>query len=151
MVEQKVKNVAPATLISEFLGAYILILTVGLNVMAKSPAGAWSIAASLMCMIYALGDVSGGKFNPAVSLAVFLSKADGHENIVRTLAEMASQIAGGVAAAFTYAGIYGGKAFPLGPGAGYAVSQALVAEVVFTFVLCAVVLCAAVHNNDGEG
>merc|ERR1719331_2096602 len=66
-------------LLSEFLGAYFLILTVGLNVMAKSPAGAWSIAASLMCMIYALGDVSGGKFNPAVSLAVLISGAADHD------------------------------------------------------------------------
>jgi aquaporin Z len=136
-------------LVSEFLGAYILVLTVGLNVMAKSPAGAFSIAASLMCMIYALGDVSGGKFNPAVSLAVFISKIkDGEESdhpITRTLGEMGAQIVGGIAAAFTYAGIYGGKAFPLGPGAGYFISQALVAETVFTFVLCLVVLCAAVH------
>merc|ERR1719198_2894043 len=78
-------------LLSEFLGAYILVLTVGLNVMAASPAGAWSIAASLMCMIYALGDVSGAKFNPAVSLAVFLSKQNDEENdhpISRIVPEM---------------------------------------------------------------
>merc|ERR1719440_2230375 len=117
--------------VSEFLGAYILILTVGLNVMGKSPAGAFSIAASLMCMIYALGDVSGAKFNPAVSLAVFLSKQKDSEEkpdapshpIARTLAEMGAQIGGGVAAGFTYAGIYGFKAFPLGPGAGYNIVQ----------------------------
>merc|ERR1719174_2339665 len=99
-------------------------------------------------MIYALGDVSGGKFNPAVSLAVLISGADDHD-VTRLVKEMVAQIAGGVAAAFTYAGIYGGKAFPLGPGAGYSLVQALVAEIVFTFVLCKVVLCAAVHNKDG--
>merc|ERR1719201_1425561 len=99
-------------------------------------------------MIYALGDVSGGKFNPAVSLAVLISGADDHD-ATRLVKEMVAQIAGGIAAAFTYAGIYGGKAFPLGPGAGYSLVQALVAEIVFTFVLCKVVLCAAVHNNDG--
>jgi len=140
--------------VSEFLGAYILILTVGLNVMGKSPAGAFSIAASLMCMIYALGDVSGAKFNPAVSLAVYISKIqDGEASdhpISRTVTEMAAQIAGGIAAAFTYAGIYGGKAFPLAPGAGYTIGQALTAETLFTFVLCLTVLCAAVHCKDGE-
>ena len=52
--------------VSEFIGTYFLILTVGLNVLMKSPAGALSIAASLMCMIYALGGVSGANFNPAV-------------------------------------------------------------------------------------
>merc|ERR1719453_588907 len=140
-------------LVSEFLGAYILILTVGLNVMGKSPAGAFSIAASLMCMIYALGDVSGAKFNPAVSLAVFISKMkDGAESdhpIGRTVTEMAAQIVGGIAAGFTYAGVYGMKAFPLGPGAGYSLGQALAAETIFTFVLCGVVLCAAVHVSGG--
>jgi len=135
--------------VSEFLGTYILVLTVGLNVMGKSPAGAFSIAASLMCMIYALGDVSGAKFNPAVSLAVLISKAEGHD-VTRTVTEMGAQIAGGIAAAFTYAGIYGGKAFPLGPGAGYTIGQALTAETIFTFVLCLTVLCAAVHCKDGE-
>ena len=55
---------------SEFIGTFFLVLTVGLNVLGKSPAGAWSIAASLMCMIYALGAVSGAHFNPAVTLAI---------------------------------------------------------------------------------
>jgi len=148
--EEKEVYSTVSMLVSEFLGAYILVLTVGLNVMAKSPAGAFSIAASLMCMIYALGDVSGGKFNPAVSLAVFISKikdAESDHPISRTVGEMGAQIVGGIAAAFTYAGIYGGKAFPLGPGAGYKLGQALGAETIFTFVLCLVVLCAAVHNK----
>merc|ERR1719174_1447215 len=57
-------------LLSEFLGTYILVLTVGLNVLGKSQAAAFSIAASLMCMIYALGDVSGAHFNPAVTVAI---------------------------------------------------------------------------------
>merc|ERR1719409_1721880 len=108
-------------------------------------------------MIYALGDVSGAKFNPAVSLAVFLTKQkDSSEDtpshpIARTLAEMGAQIGGGVVAGFTYAGIYGFKAFPLGPGAGYNIVQAVIAEVMFTFVLCLVVLCAAVYCKDNNG
>lgn len=53
-----------AKLCSEFLGTFFLVLTVGLNVIGKSPAPVWSIAASLMCMIYALGNCSGAHFNP---------------------------------------------------------------------------------------
>merc|ERR550537_2033580 len=60
---------------SEFLGTFFLVYTVGLNVLGGSPAPALSIAASLMCMIYALGGVSGGHFNPAVTLALSLSGA----------------------------------------------------------------------------
>merc|ERR1719352_252801 len=62
-----------AKLLSEFLGTYMLVLTVGLNVLSGSAAGAFSIACSLMCMIYALGSVSGAHFNPAVTVAIICS------------------------------------------------------------------------------
>jgi len=133
-----------AKLASEFIGTYILVLTVGLNVLGKSPAGAFSIAASLMCMIFALGDVSGANFNPAVSLALLIK---GVLDPATAGAYMGVQVLGGIAAAFTYSGIYSGDAFPLGPGAGYKTSQALVAETVFTMVLVLVVLCAAVDEK----
>merc|ERR1719401_1678671 len=64
------EDIRLSMLLSEFLGTFILTVTVGLNVLAKSPSGPWSIGAALMCMIYALGDVSGAHFNPAVTLAV---------------------------------------------------------------------------------
>merc|ERR1719182_1240733 len=59
--------------VSEFIGTFMLVLTVGLNVLTGSTAGAWSIAASLMCMIFALGNCSGAHFNPAVTVALMLS------------------------------------------------------------------------------
>ena len=59
-------------LVAEFVGTFMLVLTVGLHDLGKSKVGAFSIAASLMCMIYALGDVSGAHFNPAVTLAITL-------------------------------------------------------------------------------
>ena len=33
---------------SEFVSTYVLVLTVGLHVLGKSPAGAWSIDAALV-------------------------------------------------------------------------------------------------------
>merc|ERR1719408_544516 len=62
-----------AKLVSEFLGTFMLVLTVGLNVLSGSAAGAFSIAASLMCMIFALGTCSGAHFNPAVTTAILCS------------------------------------------------------------------------------
>merc|ERR1719456_1719636 len=61
-------------LCSEFIGTFFLVLTVGLNVLGKSTGPVWSIAASLMCMIYALGNCSGAHFNPAVTLAILASR-----------------------------------------------------------------------------
>merc|ERR1712232_1505359 len=59
----------------------------------------WSIAASLMCMIYALGNCSGGHFNPAVTLAVFLSgrnKIDATEAVYYACAPIVGGILGGL-------------------------------------------------------
>jgi len=128
-----------AILTSEFLGTYILVLTVGLNVLAKSPAAAFSIGASLMCMIYALGDVSGAHFNPAVTLAISIYGAGKDVALY-----MLVQIAGAIVAALTYVYIHFGESFPLGPGVGHTWTQVSIAEVVFTFVLCLIVLCTAV-------
>lgn len=129
-------------LASEFLGTYMLVLGVGLNVLGGSAAPVWSIAAGLMCMIFALGSVSGAHFNPAVTVAIL---ASGRDKISAKDACMyiPVQIIGGICAAFTYVVMENGKSFPLGPGKGFSWTQAAVAEVVFTFLLCYVVLSVA--------
>merc|ERR1740127_225548 len=130
-----------AKLVSEFLGTYMLVLTVGLNVLSGSAAGAFSIAASLMCMIFALGTVSGAHFNPAVTTAIICS-GRGKCAPAEGAQYMAVQIAGGTLAAFTYAFLMNGETFALKPPA-YKWSQVIVAEFVFTFVLAFVVLSVA--------
>jgi len=140
-------NTLRAALLSEFLGTFMLVLTVGLNVLGNSPAGAFSIAASLMCMIYAVGDVSGANFNPAVTLAIFASKMDPDLTAKKALYYVLAQLVGGYCAACTYVLIYQGKSFPLGPQPGYKYGQVAVAEIVFTFVLCYVVLAVAVSRQ----
>jgi len=134
-------------ILSEFLGTFMLVLTVGLNVLGKSPAGAFSIAASLMCMIYALGDVSGAHFNPAVTTAILLSGRCPEIDLKTTVKYFAAQLFGGVSAAYTYSFIHGGGSFALKPGAGFSLYSVFVAEAVFTFVLCYVVLAAAVSGT----
>jgi len=54
---------------AEFLGTFFVCLTISLNLMDPSAGAIWSIGACFMCVIYALGDVSGGVFNPALTLA----------------------------------------------------------------------------------
>lgn len=133
-------------LASEFIGTFFVVLTVGLNVLGKSPAPVFSIAASLMCMIYALETCSGAHFNPAVTLAIIVSgrdKCDPKEGI----AYMGVQILAGVFASVTYAVIHG-TTFPLQPGKDadgfeFTYVGAGFAEIVFTFVLCFVVLSVA--------
>lgn len=134
-------------LISELLGTYVLIVTVGLNVLGSSPAGAFSIAAGLTSMIYALGDVSGAHFNPAVTVAILASGRCPELTITKAATFIGAQIVGGILAACTYVFIYAGQAFPLAPVGKSTWYQVGVAEFVFTFVLCYVVLCVAVSSR----
>jgi len=131
-------------MISEFLGTFFLVLTVGLNVLGSSPAPALSIGASLMVMVYALGGVSGAHFNPAVTTALTLAGKSPAGDIPHY---MAAQLLGGLAAGLTYTSLVG-KAVPLAPGAGYSWSDAAFAEIVYTFVLCFVVLNVATLSGQ---
>lgn len=138
----------PATeLVSEFLGTYVLVLTVGLNVLGSSAGGAFSIAAGLTSMIYALGDVSGAHFNPAVTVAIMASGRCPELTPAKAATFIGTQIAGGVSAACTYVFIYAGQAFPLAPMGKSTWYQVGIAEFVFTFVLSYVVLCVAVSSR----
>jgi aquaporin Z len=136
-------NKALSCLLSEFLGTFILVVTVGFNVLGGSAAPAFSIAASLMCMIYALGNVSGAHFNPAVTLAILLSgRGKMNGGLGMAAGYMVVQILGGICAGLVYANTMG-KAFALGPVEPYGWPAAACAEIAFTFVLCFVVLSVA--------
>jgi len=129
-------------LIAEGIGTFMLVLTAGLNVLTESKAAAFSIAACLMVMIYAIGDISGGHFNPAVTIAI---RSSGR-NIIDTKTAglyMGVQLAAGLAGALTYAAVMGGVTFPIGPGRGFGWPGVSSAEFVYTFVLTFVVLCVA--------
>jgi aquaporin Z len=132
-------------LVSEFLGTYMLVLTVGLNVLSKSPAAVFSIASSLMCMIFALGSCSGAHFNPAVTTAIVLSgrgKCDAKDGAYYAI----TQIVAGIIAAFSYSMLNNGDKFGLKPeGSNW--TQIITAELIFTFVLAFVVLSVATVKN----
>merc|ERR1719263_2428789 len=92
-------------------------------------------------MIFALGTVSGAHFNPAVTMAIICS-GRGKCDPATGVKYMVVQIVGGICAAFTYAFLMNGETFALKPAA-YKWSQAITAELVFTFVLAFVVLSVA--------
>lgn len=126
-------------LTSEFIGTFFLVLTVGLNVLSSSKAAVFSIAASLTSMVYALSDVSGANFNPAVTVAISMRGKLAASDAVMYIA---AQLAAGVVASLFYVTITS-KGFPLGPGDGFGYVHVAVAEIIFTFVLCYVVLAVA--------
>eukprot|EP00747_Dinoflagellata_sp_TGD_P106111 gnl/TRDRNA2_/TRDRNA2_169766_c0_seq4.p1 gnl/TRDRNA2_/TRDRNA2_169766_c0~~gnl/TRDRNA2_/TRDRNA2_169766_c0_seq4.p1 ORF type:complete len:471 (+),score=71.06 gnl/TRDRNA2_/TRDRNA2_169766_c0_seq4:77-1489(+) len=132
-------------LTSEFLGTFVLAVTVGLNLITSSPATALSAGAALMCMIYSLGDVSGAHFNPAVTAAVVMSgrnKCSPSDGLMYA----AVQILAGLCAGFVYSGVSNGHSTlgfgsTSGPKALYSKYAACEVEFIFTFVLAMAVLC----------
>ena len=57
--------------VTEFIGTFGLVFTVGCAVMGKAALAPLAIGAALMVFVYAGGHIS-GHYNPAVSLAAYL-------------------------------------------------------------------------------
>jgi len=124
----------------EFIGTFFLVFTVGCTVIAPGAGGLAPVAigASLMVMVFAGGHVSGGHYNPAVTLAVWIrGKCETRDVVPYWLA----QVAAALVAAWMV-----GKIKMQGAATPLAISgwkPAFVAEFLFTFALCWVVLNAA--------
>src|ERR1700755_396457 len=58
----------------EFIGTFFLVFTVGMAVATAGTLAPLAIGGALMVMVFAGGHVSGGHYNPAVSLAVLLRR-----------------------------------------------------------------------------
>jgi aquaporin Z len=128
-------------LVVEFIGTFFLVLTIGMTILAaKGDSAAAALAplaigSALMVMVYAGGHVSGGHYNPAVTLAVWVR---GKCSSVEMPAYMIAQVLAAGAAAFTVLYL---KNFPkLEPLPPLDVARALLAEFLFAFALCRVPL-----------
>jgi len=125
--------------LAELIGTFFLVLTVGCTVVghAAGPFAPLAIGAALMVMIFAGGHISGGHFNPAVTLGVWLRGKCEAKDVAPY---MTFQVIGAVLAALVVKFLKGGVTVaPLQP----ATMPALVAEFLFTFALVYVVLNVA--------
>jgi len=122
----------------EFIGTFFLVFTVGMAVRGHADLAPLAIGASLMVMIFAGGHVSGGHFNPAVTLAVFVrGKCDTKDVVPYWVA----QFAAGLVAALVVTFLFGGK--PAGGPALHGTVPSAIVEFLFTFALAWVVLNVA--------
>ena len=122
--------------IVEFLGTYFLVLTIGcmINLETDKTLAPIIIGLVLAVMVYAGGKISGGHYNPAVSLAVYLNKGICNK---RFFGYIVSQFFGGIIAACTVNYLADGTFMPM---LGFYMPALILAETLFTFLLCLTVL-----------
>ena len=132
------------SLIVEFIGTFFLVLVVGLTVVSPG-AGALAplaIGSTLMIMVYAGGHISGGHYNPAVTLGVWMrGKCDTKDVVPYVL----TQILAGIVAAVTVNFFKAGVAVTAG---SIDPARALFNEFLFTFALVYVVLNTATSKKN---
>jgi aquaporin Z len=129
--------------VTELIGTFFLVFTVCCAVLANAPLAPLAIGAVLMTMVYAGGHISGGHYNPAVSLAAFLR---GKLSLADLGPYMAAQAVGALMAAGVARFVVDVKpvAFSV---SGRNVAAAFVAELLFTFALAYVVLNVATSKS----
>jgi aquaporin Z len=136
-------------LTTEFIGTFFLSLTICTAAVYGS-AGEYApfgIAATLMVMIYAGGHISGAHYNPAVTVSIYLRGACEKDEV---LPYIASQVIAAVSAAIVVENFLFSDA--LSPVAAELGTDAIVAELLFTFALAYVILnVATTESTSGNG
>lgn len=128
----------------ELIGTFFLVFTIGMSVLAGGSGviPPLAIGSILMVMIYAGGHISGGHFNPAVTLGVWIrGKLDNKD----LLPYMLFQVIGAVIAALIV--MYLMPVAQPQPR-NLALVPELIAEFLFTFALVFVVLNAATSKDN---
>ena len=129
--------------ITETIGTFFLVLTVGCTVIGGG-AGVippLAIGSALMIMIFAGGHISGGHYNPAVTLGVLIrGKINGGDAIGYMISQVLGAILAALVVGYLKAGIL---VTAMTPNVGHA----LVAEFLFTFALVYVVLNTATSKG----
>jgi aquaporin Z len=129
--------------VTELIGTFFLVLTVGCTVVsgASGIIPPLAIGSALMVMIFAGGHISGGHYNPAVTLGVWMRGRVAAKDVAPY---MVFQIIGAaIAAAAVKSLSVGSVPSALAP----AIGPALLAEFLFTFALVFVVLNVATSKD----
>lgn len=127
----------------EFIGTFFFVFTIGLAVRQNAPLAPLAIGSMLMVMIFAGGHISGGHFNPAVTLAAFLrGRCERRDVLPYWIAQFVAAAVAALLVNVVLAGRVEPGAIPLHPRLA-----SFVVEFLFTFALCWVVLNVATSKG----
>jgi aquaporin Z len=129
----------------EAIGAFFLTFVVAVSVLSGSVFTPLAAGATLMVMIYAGGHISGGHYNPAVTLAVL---ARGRIGIRDAVAYWIAQVIGGVVAGVLARAVVNPATVKSLTLSGHTEAAAAVVELLITFALCYVVLNVATSKDQ---
>jgi aquaporin Z len=134
----------------EAIGTFFLVFTVGAAVGSGSPLAPLGIGAVLMVMIYAGGHLSGGHYNPAVTLAVLVRR---RIRLRDAVGYWVVQFAAGLLAAVVVRTVVDPTRMATAAAmtlTGRTLLAAFVVELLFTFALCYVVLNVATSKDHPD-
>jgi aquaporin Z len=126
-------------LLTEFVGTFFLVLTIGLTVLIGTEFAPVAIGSVLMAMVYMGGPVSGGHYNPAVTLGAWMRGAMPAREVGPY---MLAQVLGAIVAALA-AYYVNDRPLVVAPAAETSLPEFILLELLFTFALVLVVLNVA--------
>jgi aquaporin Z len=142
------RSVAARKYVTELIGTFVFTFAV-IGIVAAPGCGvgatALGIGAALMVMVYASGHISGGHLNPSVSIAAYLRGALPLGDLAPYIV---AQLLGSLAAFGVGFGLWRDKYFGQSTDLSTKVWPAFLAELVFTFALCYIVLHTATSKDS---
>jgi aquaporin Z len=140
-------KVAEATrkYVVEAIGAFFLVFAVAMSGLTASAFTPLAAGFALMVMVYAGGHISGGHFNPAVTMAALWRRRIG---IGDAVGYWIAQLGAGVLAAVAARAIVNPATVKTLHPVGHAVTAVALVELLFTFALCYVVLNVATSKDQ---
>eukprot|EP01120_Amphizonella_sp_Union-15-10_P013514 TRINITY_DN626_c0_g1_i1.p1 TRINITY_DN626_c0_g1~~TRINITY_DN626_c0_g1_i1.p1 ORF type:complete len:264 (+),score=26.45 TRINITY_DN626_c0_g1_i1:46-792(+) len=145
---KQIARIPSSHLLMEFIGTFFLVFTVSCNVLEENSFAAISIGSILMCTVFMGGYISGAHYNPAVTVAVLIrGKIGKFDALFYVLIQLLASIGACLAAYFIF-----DRTFALSPSFASRYPRPIVSaiwcEVVYTFLLCSVVLHTATTKSQ---
>jgi aquaporin Z len=130
---------------TEFIGAFFLTFAVAMAALSGSVFVPLAAGATLMVMVYAGGHISGGHYNPAVTMAALVRRRIG---ISDAIPYWIVQAVAGIAAGALARALVNPATVRTLTLSGHTEVAAAVVEVLITFALCYVVLNVATSKDQ---
>jgi aquaporin Z len=135
---------------TEAIGTFFLVFTVGAAVATDRQFAPLAIGAILMVMVYAGGHISGGHYNPAVTLAVLVRRRiSAGDAVMYWIVQFGAGLLAPAAVSWIVDPAQAATTVAM-PLTGHALAAAFVAELLFTFALCYVVLNVATSKSHPD-